>query len=111
MTLEMNSPSADEDQAVAKPAALVTYVVQQLQVVGELEADGVGVMQKTEAWLDIATVRVPPRTKRRVVIRQALQEAGIKPGEVTERLRALDVDSAEVLEFEPHQPDPEWRAS
>jgi hypothetical protein len=103
-------PSADEDEAAAKPAALVTYVVQRQRGVSRWMTDDTDAMQ-ADGWQDIATVQVPPRTKRRTVIEQALAQAGIKPGDTPERLRALDVDSAEALTFEPHQPDPTWRAA
>lgn len=62
------------------------------------------------AWKDIATVTVPPRTKRSVVIKRALAEAGIVPRDGEQpKVRALDVDSAEVHEPKAHQPAPEWR--
>jgi hypothetical protein len=44
-----------------------------------------------------------------VVIKRALAEAGIKPGEGDPpKCRALDVDSAEVHEPKPRQVEPEW---
>lgn len=63
------------------------------------------------AWVDIATVTVPPRTPRKVAIKRALAEAEIAPTADGSklRLRALDADSFETHEPEAHQPPPEWR--
>lgn len=113
-SLSPKGPSADEDEAAAKPAALVTYIVQRQRGVSRWMTDDTDAMQ-ADGWQDIATVQVPPRTKRRTVIEkalaQALAQAGIKPGDTPERLRALDVDSAEALVFEPFRPDPLWRSA
>jgi hypothetical protein len=81
-----------------------TYVVQ-MQFHGGTSEDGVDNI----AWHDIATVEVPPRTPRKVAIKKALTEAGIEPDGEKLKVRALDADSAEVHEPEPHQPPAEWR--
>jgi hypothetical protein len=86
------------------------YVVQQQRGVSRFmdeDADGDG----DAAWIDIATVDVPPRTKRKTVIQKALAEAKITPAEdgTAPRLRALDAESAEVHEPEAHQPPMEWK--
>lgn len=101
----------ESEQQDATVVAEVVYVVQiedqlLLKDVGEGEGPGGGVV-----WSDIATVKVPPRTKRSTVIKQALREAGILPNAdgTKPKLRALDVDSAEVHEPEAHQPAAEWR--
>lgn len=83
-----------------------TYVVQIERELPHPRPEGI-----EKAWQDIATVTVPPRTPRKTVIKKALAEAGITPNAdgSKPRIRALDVDSAEVHEPEPHQPPPEWR--
>jgi len=80
------------------------YVVQQWR---RGEPSGV----ENGVWEDIATVDVPPRTKRKTVIQKALAEAKITPAEdgTAPRLRALDAESAEVHEPEAHQPPMEWK--
>lgn len=62
------------------------------------------------AWQDVATVTVPPRTKRSAVVKQALAEAGItpEPGKPAPRVRVLDEESAFVHEPEAKQPPAEW---
>lgn len=76
-----------------------TYVVQQ-------EA---GTEEGLQAWTDIATVKVPHRTKRSTVLREALKEAGISPVDGTElTLRVLDADSAEETTVRGKPRDPEW---
>lgn len=87
-----------------------TYVVQiedelLLQDVGEGTSPGGGIV-----WSDIATVTVPPRTKRSTVVTQGLMQAGITPdpGKPAPRVRVLDEDSAHVHEPEAKQPPAEW---
>jgi hypothetical protein len=88
-----------------------TYVVQQAKQLGEVEkvddqgGRRIGVQQ--DAWVDLATITVPPRTPRRLVVTKALAEARVKP-EGKLRVRVLDADSAEVFEPEAKQRDPEW---
>lgn len=73
-----------------------TYVVQVADATGD--------------WRDIATVTVPQRTPRKIVFRQALKQADLKPRPDVEplRLRALDAASAAEQTVEARQPDPEW---
>jgi hypothetical protein len=61
--------------------------------------------------VDVATVSVPLRTKRRGIIAKALLDAGIRPepGKPAPRVRVLDEESAAVVEPEPFQPEAEWR--
>jgi hypothetical protein len=47
-------------------------------------------------WTDVATVSVKAGTKRRTVLKQAL--ASMEVGDQAPRLRALDMESAEVHE-------------
>ena len=79
---------------------LVAYVV---QVATFEDSDG------PETWEDIVTVKVPPRTKRSTVIKKALAEVGTLAVEKPPRLRALDVESAEVFKPEAYQPPIEWK--
>lgn len=59
------------------------------------------------AWVDIATVVVPPRTKRKTIFEKAFEENGSWRPEAGEgiRVRALDAESAAsmpvVLEEQP----------
>lgn len=55
------------------------------------------------AWVDIATVTVPARTKMRTVIQKAM-EAMQENGKA--RLRVLDADAAHVHTVEWEQPPP-----
>lgn len=59
------------------------------------------------SWEDIATVRVPSRTKRATVIEKALEAAEFarEPGFAVE-LRVLDEDSARQTVVEWEQPPP-----
>jgi lipoprotein-anchoring transpeptidase ErfK/SrfK len=98
---------SDENQSTSQrsPQQDQTYVV----LVAEAR-DETGILaDQHTAWVEIATVTVPPRTKRSVVIKRALAEAGISPDGDAPKVRALDVDSAHVYEPEAHQPAPEWR--
>lgn len=102
------------DESLSEVTTEITYVVQMQRNVSRFydeDQDTAFADPAGYAWRDIATVKVPPRTKRSTVIKQALREAGILPNAdgSKPKLRALDVDSAEVHEPEAHQPAPEWR--
>lgn len=89
------------------------YVVQVRRDVIQLMDDGHGnaaPADRMEAWQDIATVTVPHRTPRKIVFRQALKQADLKPTPDAEplRLRALDAASAADTVVPAVQPDPEW---
>lgn len=91
----MRSPQQDQ-----------TYTVLMERVVDDLMDSGTQIT----VWVDLATVTVPPRTKRSAVIKRAPAEAGIVPRDGEQpKVRALDVDSAEVHEPKAHQPAPEWK--
>jgi hypothetical protein len=79
-----------------------TYTVQ-MECHGGTSEDGVDNIM----WRDLATITVPPRTPRKLVVKQALAEAKVKP-EGKLRVRVLDAESAEVFEPEAKQPEPEW---
>lgn len=55
------------------------------------------------AWIDVATVTVPARTKRKTAIRSALKQAGLDVTEET-KVRLLDAESAEVRTVRPRPP-------
>jgi hypothetical protein len=63
-----------------------------------------------KAWVDVATVTVPPRTARKTVVTKGLMQAGITPdpGQPAPRVRVLDADSAFVHEPEAKQPPAKW---
>lgn len=98
------------DETTRAPQQDQTYVVQLLRKDFVFEGNEHGSpSSEIEAWVDIATVTVPPRTKRSVVIKKALAEAGIKPGQGDPpKCRALDAESAVVHEPKPRQIEPEW---
>lgn len=82
--------------AVGKaPAGPQVYVVQQRFVQAE-----------QVCWLDLASVTVPPRSKRSTVIRAAIEQAGVKvePGMV---VRVLDAGSAVEVPVGTRQPPAE----
>lgn len=85
-----------------------TYVVQvERKGLRWVDTDGEIVGEPATAWMDVATVKVPPRTRRATVIPAALKEAGIKPGDGEQpRVRVLDEASAAV-----EQPEAEWVVS
>lgn len=93
--------------------ATITYVVQMQRGVSRWMDEATDGAVATDAWQDIATVNVPPKTKRDTVIKAALKQAGIQPanGGDSLRLRALDGRSAEVTEAKPDAPDPQWELS
>jgi hypothetical protein len=74
-------------------------------------AGGVYVLQKEAfsdgepgtAWVDVATVTVPARTKRKTAIRNALKEAGLDVSEEI-KVRLLDAESARVVPVRPRPP-------
>lgn len=72
---------------------MIRYVVQRLVTLTDAAKDGTYV---DDAWVDVATVEVEPRTKRSTVIKKALAQADIQPGGEPPKLRALDAESAEV---------------
>lgn len=86
-----------------------TYVVQMAYMVESISGTERAEGRQMEAWVDIATVTVPPRTPRKTAIKKALAQVGVAPSEKRPKLRALDVDSFEMHEPEAHQPPPEWR--
>lgn len=77
--------------------ALVEYVVQVKQ------EEGAGPDDRHDAWIDVATVHVVPRTKQRTVIEKGLADAGIeKTPELEARL--LDKDAAHIWRVLPPAP-------
>jgi hypothetical protein len=99
---------APESVAAEKPPS--TYIVQMFDQVTTTVGAGSGTAEK-ECWIDIARVTVPQRTPRKIVLRKALEQSGLRPGEDQRplRLRALDEASAMEQPAEPFQPEPEWR--
>lgn len=87
-----------------------TYTVQVAQTF-HVENDEGTVGSNVAAWVDVATVTVPPRTKRRKIIGLGLVEAGLKPevGGDPLKVRVLDVGSWHVTEVGAVQPEPELR--
>jgi hypothetical protein len=61
------------------------------------------------AWLDVATVTVPARTKRKSVIRKGLKQAGLEITTEGMPARALDADSAHAYMVGMDQPEPQLR--
>jgi hypothetical protein len=82
-------------------ATEVEYVVQvrhEVQV-----ADDDGNLEPLTTWVDVATVTVPARTKRRTVVEKGLADAGIeKTSELEARL--LDPAAAYVWRAKPPEP-------
>jgi hypothetical protein len=58
---------------------------------------------KADAWVDVATVTVPARTKRVTAIRRAITAAGIEVS-ADVKVRLLDAESAEVRTVRPKPP-------
>lgn len=86
-----------------------TYVVQIQRMLVDAARDGSGDVEiGVVAWEDLATITVPPRTKRSFVIKKALGQAGIRPSGEQLKVRVLDVDSFEVHEPKVRQVEPEW---
>jgi hypothetical protein len=71
---------------------------------------GSGTAEK-RSWVDVATLKVKPKTPRRKVVLQALNEAGIAPSEETLHVRVLDADSAAEMPVEPYRPPAEWKVN
>lgn len=82
---------------------LSRYVVQMKDDVTTATGAGSGTAEK-QMWVDVATVSVPAKTKRKTVIEKALAQAGLDSGELT--LRVLDEDSAHESVVEWEQPPP-----
>lgn len=83
--------------AVSPSSETVDYVVQVQQ------EEGAGPDDRHMAWVDVATVSVPPKTKRKTALRQGLAEAGI---ELTPELeaRVLDAENGYVWKALPPEP-------
>lgn len=65
--------------------------------------------EKRGYWVDIATVKVPLKSKRQTIIRAALAQAEIKPGRAVKlRLRVLDERAAKEERPAANVPEPEW---
>ncbi len=96
----------DPQQQTQEPGLLdatdgQVYVVQEAREV-ELSDGG-------QVWHDIATVTVPPRTRRATVLTTALEQAGIKE-EDAGPIRVLDEESAEEWRQETWtNPQTVWR--
>lgn len=89
--------SEQVEQAVQQA---VTYVVQ------------VESREHQVLWRDIATVEVPPRTKRLTVVERALAEAGMHPSEDPIAVRVLPAAAAEVLLLVADVPvEPRWKVA
>lgn len=90
------------------PPSEATYVVQALKLATHPALENGDEPPIMEAWIDLATVTVPGRTKRATIIGKALREAGILPTEAEPlRLRVLDARSAHVTVVGLRQRDPE----
>lgn len=95
------------EQKTNVPAG-VGYVVQQLRTLTDVQ-DGSEVA--VAAWVDVATVEVPPKSKRGTVIRTAVIQAKLTPevGGKPLRLRVLDAQAAHVSEVGVEQPPVQLR--
>ena len=88
---------SEQEQVAAQQA--VTYVVQRR---GENEL----------MWFDLATVEVPPRTKRWTVIEAGLRQAGLSPADGPVFVRVLDGNAARVDALVPDVPvEPRWKVA
>jgi hypothetical protein len=75
----------------------VEYVVQVKQ------EEGAGPDDRHDAWVDVATVTVPARTKRRTVVEKGLADAGV---EKTPELEARLLDPAAAYVWRAKPPEP-----
>lgn len=105
LTPETGSTSGSEPT----PRGDSTYVVQVAQEF--VDDDGANGPVSIGAWVDLATVTVPARSKRKGIIAKALQQAGLAPevGKDPLRVRVLDGSSSAVTEVGVVQPEPELR--
>jgi hypothetical protein len=103
--IEKPAPKAKPDLPVLNGRPKQVFVVQQFKEFGHHSVSG----EKVDAWQDIATVAIAANVPRRMALKKALEDAGLRPGTEAVKLRALDVKSAEVYEPEAHQPPVEWR--
>jgi hypothetical protein len=76
-----------------------TYVIQMRQLVLVGGKTGDERAPSDSEWVDIATVTVPARTKRKSIIAAALKKAGLEP-EKPIKVRVLNADSAHVSEVQ-----------
>jgi hypothetical protein len=109
MTEQTEMEPVAEAPAEKRTQGPQTYVVQIQTEVTTSTLGGDDTSEKA-CWIDIATVTVPPRTKRSKVVAQGLMLAGIKPdpGQPAPRVRVLDEESASVHEPGAVQPPAEW---
>jgi hypothetical protein len=78
-------------------ALVMAYVVQVREVV-DIEPD-----EPYDVWRDVATVEVPPRTKRRTVLERGLEQAGITKTPDLEA-RCLDPEASYRWRAKPPEP-------
>lgn len=87
-----------EENGAGGPDA--TYVLQRFVT---LTTDVPMEPQGMDVWVDIATVTVPWRTKRKTAILAALTEAGLDVSEEI-KVRLLDAEAARVVPVRPRPP-------
>lgn len=104
------SETLDGGQLTPTAAAESTYTVQVAQTF-HVQNDEGSTGSTVAAWVDVAIITVPPRTKRRKIIGLGLVQAGLKPevGGDPLRVRVLDAGSWHVTEVGAVQPEPELR--
>lgn len=79
-------------------------------VVQVLEAGDIAPGDTRASWVDVATVTVPSRTKRKSVILAGLKKAGLTP-EAPIEVRALNAESAQTMSVSVETPEPQLRFS
>lgn len=78
-----------EENGLSKYVVMVAYT------------DGIA----TEAWQDVATVTVPPRTKRKTIIEKAMAQPDVEIVDPT-CVRVLDEESAREIPVEMEEQPP-----
>jgi len=95
------------EQTLRSEEELQTYVVQVRELVlraGDVEEDGTFDQSKAGvAWVDVAEVKVPPRTKHVTVVDRGLAQAGI---EKTLELQARCLDEKAHYVWQARPPAP-----
>lgn len=112
-SIEAEVPRADPEATAKRKAARgdSTYIVQMAKTVWEQQRPDEPGAEPLNAWQDIATVTVPPKSPRKKVIGLALAQSGIRPAADSEPLcvRVLDAASFHETKVAPFQPDAEWK--
>lgn len=93
----------------AKRPGEATYVVQMQVPNVKLPNQPIDQPSTVDAWVDVAVVAVPPKTKRRTVIAKAVEQYPPLTESGPVSIRVIPADHAEPVKVEMEQPPPQLK--